>query len=206
MQDIEFCPWQFAFLNTVQRGPVNGSPCIGQGGPVALYAFFPCELLPFGNDTGSPINHGAEDIEGEDLNRSSDWVVHFRSLVNFDSSANGELERIIVQRFTAIGFNNDGGAELQASFEITSDRVGLNDVHHVFDQCPRLNRVGGGTRPEFWGFSCFTVKDTVVGGKAIVFDDRAGGDNFLAGRPRLADLPDIFVALQSRVEELAIER
>src|SRR5262249_33490785 len=103
-------------------------------------------------------------------------------------------------------FNDDCGAELQASFEITSDRVGLNDVDHVFNQCPRLKGLRRRARPEFWGFSCFTVEDTVIGGKAIVFDDRAGGDNFLAGRPRLADLPDIFVALQSRVEEPTIER
>src|SRR5262245_51780635 len=50
------------------------------------------------------------------------------------------------------------------------------------------------------------MKDTIVGGKAVVFDDRACGDNFLAGDPRFTDLADVFIALQSSVEELAIER
>src|SRR4030095_3975786 len=49
------------------------------------------------------------------------------------------------------------------------------------------------------------MEDAVVGGKAVVFDDGACGDKCFAGRPRFADLADVFITLQGRVEELAIE-
>ena len=111
-----------------------------------------------------------------------------------------------MQRFTAVRFNDNRGAELQAGFEIAGDRVGLDDVDHVFDQCPWLYRVRGRTGAELGRFSCFAMEDTVVGGEAVVFDDGACGDNFFAGRPRFADLAYVFVTLQCRVEELAIER
>jgi hypothetical protein len=34
-------------------------------------------LLALGDDTGSPIDDGAENIEGKDFDGSGDWIGHF---------------------------------------------------------------------------------------------------------------------------------
>ena len=74
------------------------------------------------------------DSEGKDFD-GGDGKSHSSSL---DSAAHGELERVIVQRLTAVRFDDNGGADLQAGFEIAGNRIGLDDVDHVLDKGPRL--------------------------------------------------------------------
>jgi hypothetical protein len=76
VQDIEFRPRQLAFPDTVQGWMIDGSPRIGEGSPIHGKAFRLSELLAFGNDTGTPIDHGAENIEGENFNGISGEVAH----------------------------------------------------------------------------------------------------------------------------------
>src|SRR5882672_1832048 len=50
------------------------------------------------------------------------------------------------------------------------------------------------------------MKDAVVGSKAAFFDDRRRRDDVFARSNRFTNFADIFVALESRVEEFAISR
>ena len=92
--------------------------------------------------------------------------------VLYKLSAHWKLERIVVQRFAAIWFHDYGCAELKPGFEVSGDRVRLDDVDHVFLQSPWLQRMGGGFRAELRGFAGFAVKDAVVSGEATLFYDR----------------------------------
>src|SRR4029450_1525853 len=81
MQNIEFCPRQFAVPDTVQGWAIDGPPCVRQRGPTHVEPFRLSELLAFGDHAGAPINYGAEDIKGKDFNRNCRWFAHFRSLL-----------------------------------------------------------------------------------------------------------------------------
>src|SRR6266404_6620391 len=60
------------------------------------------------------------------------WLMLFS--LSRDLSAHRKFERIIVQRFAAVWFHDHGSAELKAGFKVARDRIGLDHMHHVFDE------------------------------------------------------------------------
>ena len=111
-----------------------------------------------------------------------------------------------MQRFTPVWFHNHRRTELQAGCEIFGNRVGLDDVDHVFFQGAFLQGVCRRAGTELRRFAGFAVKDAVVAGKAVGFYCRSRGDNLFAGAAGCADFAHAFVAFVSGVEELAVCR
>src|SRR3970282_1754447 len=64
----------------------------------------------------------------------------------------------------------------------------------------------GATRAELGGLARFAVKDAIVSGEAVLFDDAVCCDDLFAGGAGLADSPNILVALKRGIEELSVER
>ena len=111
-----------------------------------------------------------------------------------------------MQRFSAVLCHEDRGAELQAGAEILGYRVRLYHMHHVFLQRPFFQRMRRGTCSQLGALAGFAVKDAVVSGEAVLFDDRSSGDDFLAGSAGFANLAHVLVALQRHVEQFSINR
>ena len=79
-------------------------------------------------------------------------------------------------------------------------------MHHVFLQRPFFQRMRCGTCSQLGALAGFAVKDAVVSGEAVLFDDRSSGDDFLAGSAGFANLAHVLVALQRHVEQFSINR
>jgi hypothetical protein len=77
VQIIELGPGQLAVLHAVHVRAIDRPPGIGEGGPVDLQPLGFAELLALGDHAGTPIDHGAEDVEGEHLKRAILPIVHF---------------------------------------------------------------------------------------------------------------------------------
>src|SRR5262245_18479061 len=65
MQVIELCPRAAPAPHLLEGRLISAAPGFGEAPPVRGYAPAPGELLPLANDAAPPVDHGAEDVEGE---------------------------------------------------------------------------------------------------------------------------------------------
>jgi hypothetical protein len=98
-----------------------------------MYRQMLSELLTFGDDARPPIDDCAEDVECKKF-----YVFCLRRIHLLSLTTNRKFERIVMQCFTTVRFDDYRRPELQARFEILCYWVGLDDVDHVFFQRPSL--------------------------------------------------------------------
>ena len=72
MQVVYLRPGQLSAAHLVHGWPVPAAPTVGEATPVDVIALARSQQLPFPDDGGTPVNHGAEHVE----DKGADTVGH----------------------------------------------------------------------------------------------------------------------------------